>query len=76
MDLASESKRAVSELFSDEQYDEDITRIAELPGVDQTVAETLLADGVEYIEDFLALSEEQLAALEDISAEQLRNNFV
>jgi N utilization substance protein A len=72
MDLASESKRAVSELFGEtEEYEEEITRISELPGVDQTVAETLLADGVEYIEDFLALTEEQLAALKDISAEQL-----
>jgi len=71
MDLASESKRAAAELFSDEQYDEEIARIAELPGVDAAVAEILLADGVEYIEDFLELSEEQLAALEGITAEQL-----
>jgi len=71
MDLASESKRAVSELFSDEQYEEEITRIAELPGVDQAVAEILLADGVEYIEDFLALGEEQLAALKDFCSDQL-----
>jgi N utilization substance protein A len=72
MDLASESKRAVSELFGEaEEYEEEITRISELPGVDQAVAATLLADGVEYIEDFLALGEEQLAALKDISEEQL-----
>jgi N utilization substance protein A len=71
MDLASESKRAAAELFSDEQYDEEIARISELPGVDAAVAEILLADGVEYIEDFLELSEEQLAALEGITAEQL-----
>ena len=32
MDITSESKRAVSELFSDaDQYEEEITRIAELP---------------------------------------------
>ena len=72
MDLISESKRAVSELFGEnEEYEEEIARISELPGVDAQVAATLLADGVEYIEDFLALSEEQLAGLKDISAEQL-----
>jgi N utilization substance protein A len=72
MDLASESKRAVSELFGDtEDFEEEITRISELPGVDASVAEILLADGVEYIEDFLALGDEQLAALKGISAEQL-----
>ncbi|MFA6508505.1 MAG: transcription termination factor NusA [Treponemataceae bacterium] len=73
MDLASESKRAVSQLFSDsEQYEEEITRIAELPGVEPAVAETLLADGIEYIEDFLALDEEQLSGLKGISVEQLK----
>jgi len=73
MDLSSESKRAAAELFNDEeQFEEEIARIAELPGVEASVAETLLADGIEYIEDFLALSDEQLAALEGISSEQLK----
>lgn len=72
MDLSSESKRAAAELFNDEeQYEEEIARIAELPGVDAAVAEILLADGIEYIEDFLELTEEQLGALEGVSAEQL-----
>lgn len=71
MDISSESKRAVSELFGDDQYEEEIARISELPGVDQDVAKVLLEDGVEYIEDFLALSEEQLALLRGITPEQL-----
>jgi N utilization substance protein A len=73
MDIASESKRAVSQLFNDvEQFNEEIARISELPGVDASVAELLLADGIEYIEDFLALSEDQLTALEGVSPEQLK----
>jgi N utilization substance protein A len=71
MDISSESKRAVSELFGDDQYEEEIARISELPDVDQDAAKALLENGVEYIEDFLALSEEQLAGLRGITPEQL-----
>jgi N utilization substance protein A len=71
MDISSESKRAVSELFGDDQYEEEIARISELPDVNQDAAKALLENGVEYIEDFLALSEEQLAGLRGITAEQL-----
>lgn len=71
MDVSSESKRAVSELFGDDQYDEEIARISELPGVDQDAAKALMENDVEYIEDFLALTEEQLAGLRGITAEQL-----
>lgn len=72
MDISSESRRAVSQLFNDEvAYDEELTRISELPGVTQDIAEALLDNGVELIEDFLALTEEQLAGLRGIDAEQL-----
>jgi len=72
LDLSSESKRAVSELFGDgDQYEEEIARISELPGVDAAVAKILISDGIEYIEDFLALSEAQLLSLEGITPEQL-----
>ncbi len=73
MDISSESRRAVSELFGDtEEYEEEITRIAELPGVDPVVAAALAENGIEYIEDFLALSEEQLSELRGISSDQLK----
>jgi N utilization substance protein A len=73
MDVSSESRRAVSELFGDtEEYEEEITRIAELPGVDPAVAAALAENGVEYIEDFLALSEGQLSELQGITADQLK----
>jgi N utilization substance protein A len=72
MDIASESRRAVSELFGDsEEYEEEISRISELPGIKPEIAEALLENGIDFIEDFLALQEEGLAALKGISAEQL-----
>jgi N utilization substance protein A len=72
MDIASESRRAVSELFGDdEDYGEEISRISELPGVDQVVAAALLENEIDFIEDFLAMEEEALAALEGLNAEQL-----
>jgi N utilization substance protein A len=68
MDIASESRRAVSELFGDS---EEISRIAELPGIAKETADGLMENNVEFIEDFLALSEEQIAGLKDVSAAQI-----
>jgi len=69
MDISTESRRAVSELFTDEG--EEFTRIVELPGVDVASAEALAANGIEFIEDFLALDEQQCAALEGLDAAAL-----
>ncbi|MDR1565842.1 MAG: transcription termination factor NusA [Treponema sp.] len=72
MDIASESRRAVSDLFGDsDSYEEEISRISELPGVDPQVAQALRDNNIDFIEDFLALSEEDLAAVSAISPEQL-----
>jgi N utilization substance protein A len=61
MDIAAESRRAVSQLFGDtDSYDDEISRISELPGVDARIAKTLLDNGIDFIEDFLALSQEEL----------------
>ena len=66
MDIAAESRRAVSELFGESgSYDDEvteITRISELPGVDARVAQSLLGNGIDFIEDFLELSQEELEA--------------
>jgi len=63
MDIAAESRRAVSELFGDsESYDDEISRISELPNVDTRVASLLLDNGIDLIEDFIALSQEELEA--------------
>ena len=70
MDIAAESRRAVSELFGDADTEE-LSRIGELPGVDAAVAQALLDNGVDYIEDFLELSQEELDAMENISSEQI-----
>lgn len=70
MDIAAESRRAVSDLFSDAE-EEEFSRISELPGVDPDVAKALLDSGVDYIVDFLDLGQEQLDALENVTKEQL-----
>ena len=70
MDIAAESRRAVSELFG-ESEDEEISHISELPGVDAQIAQTLLDNGIDFIEDFLAMDEQQLSALDNVSVEQL-----
>jgi len=63
MDIAAESRRAVSELFGDtESFDDEISRISELPGVDSRIAKILLDNGIDFIEDFLGLSQEELEA--------------
>ncbi|MDR0600554.1 MAG: transcription termination factor NusA [Treponema sp.] len=68
MDIASESRRAVSELFGDT---EEISRVSELPGIPSEIAEGLLENNIDFIEDFLALSEEEIAGLKGISAAQI-----
>jgi N utilization substance protein A len=72
MDISAESRRAVSELFGDaDEYEEEISRISELPGVDPALASALLENEIEYIEDFLALGADEIAALKGVTAEQL-----
>ncbi|MCL1928622.1 MAG: transcription termination factor NusA [Treponema sp.] len=68
MDIASESRRAVSELFGDS---EEISRISELPGIAKEIAEGFMDNDIEFIEDFLALSEEEIANLKGISTSQI-----
>ena len=72
MDIAAESRRAVNELFGDsEDYEDEISRISELPGVDAAVAKILLDANIDFIEDFLALEDAEIAKIGEISAEQL-----
>jgi N utilization substance protein A len=72
MDIAAESRRAVSQLFgdADDSYDDEISRISELPGVNARIAKTLLDNGIDFIEDFIALSQEDLEA-KGLSASEL-----
>ena len=62
MDIATESRRKVSELFGEEdEYSEEYSLISQLPGVDQDVAAILKENQKDFIEDFLALSEAELS---------------
>jgi len=70
MDIAAEARREVSALFGEGETEE-LSRISELPGVDTAVAQALLDNGIDYIEDFLALDHEQLDGMENISSEQV-----
>ena len=70
MDIAAESKRAVADLFGDSETEE-LSRISELPGVDDAVAQNLRDNGIDYIADFLELAQEQLDAMENVSPEQI-----
>jgi N utilization substance protein A len=68
MDRSTDLKRAVSELFG-ETEPEGPARIAELPGVEPEWAAALEAAGIVSVEDFLAQSQDALAAVEGFSAE-------
>jgi N utilization substance protein A len=68
MDIASESRRAVSELFGDS---EEISKIAELPGITKETADSFMENSIEFIEDFLALPEEAVANLKGVGAAQI-----
>jgi N utilization substance protein A len=69
MDLSAETKKAVSALFGEIEPEEEITRISELPGLPERVAETLKANGIEFIESLISLTEKDIAALAGISPE-------
>jgi len=70
MDIAAESRKAVSELFGEaEEFGGEYSLISQLPGVAPEIAELLKQNNKDFIEDFLALSEEELAEM-GLSEEQ------
>jgi N utilization substance protein A len=69
MDLSAETKKAVSALFGEIEPEEEITRINELPGLPERLVGILKADGIEYIESLVSLTEKDIAALKGISPE-------
>ena len=70
MDIAAESRRAVSQLFGEgDDFGEEYTLISQLPGVDESVAAILRESNKDFIEDFIALSEEELEEI-GLSKEQ------
>lgn len=69
MDISIGTRRAVSELFGEEEF----TRIDELPETDARVIEILANSGIEFIEDFLELTEEECSAIEGLQAEDIES---
>jgi N utilization substance protein A len=65
MDIGADSQRAAAALFGDVQ--EEITDVAELPGIVPRVAAALKASGVELLETLVAMDEAQLRAVRELS---------
>lgn len=69
MDIAVESKKAVSSLFETREAveEEEITRVEELPGITDKMIELLAAHKIELIQDLLSLGESELKAIDGFS---------
>jgi N utilization substance protein A len=67
MDLSAETKRALSALFGETEPAEEISRISELPGLTERLVEVLKANGIEYIESLISMSEKEIAGLSGVS---------
>jgi transcription termination/antitermination protein NusA len=66
MGLDSTAKRAVSRLFGDVE-EEEISRVSELPGIDERIVSVLKRHDVDLIETLVSLTREQLAAIEELT---------
>ena len=69
MDIGAESQRAAAALFGDVQ--EEITDVAELPGIVPRVASALKAAGVHLLETLVAMDERQLRAVPELTEEDV-----
>lgn len=69
MDFFAEDKKAFTELFNGEEQEqeEEITRIAELPGVPEEIIRLLEENGITDIETFISMSESRLLEIEGFS---------
>ncbi len=71
MDIDADAKLAVSELFGDVVEDE-ISDIADLPGIEERVAEVLRNNGVDLIETLLGMSSEEVEAIEPLTPQDVQ----
>jgi N utilization substance protein A len=69
LNIGAESQRAAAALFGDVQ--EEITDVAELPGIVPRVAAALKAMGAELLETLVAMDEEQLRAVPELSEDDV-----
>jgi transcription termination factor NusA len=72
MDLTSGSRKAANDLFSDEEAGEEISAVADLPGITDELVEVLKKNNIETIEDLLSLDETALSSLDGMSDENLK----
>ena len=72
MDIAADTKRAVSALFGEEEEsEEEITRIAELSEIPPRIVDILSREGIELIETLVNTSDEALAEIQGLSSEDI-----
>ncbi len=69
LDIAAESKRAVSALFRDhdEAPEDEITSVSELPGITDEMVRILEANNITMIEEIVGLSDEDLRNLDGMN---------
>ncbi len=70
MDIAMETKKAVSALFGDFE-EEEIQYISELPGIPEHLVSRLAANNIELIETLINMSTDDLTAIENMTAEDV-----
>jgi N utilization substance protein A len=69
MDLSAGSRKAANDLFSDSDNLQEITAVADLPGITPELVAVLKDNKIEMIEDLLAMSEETLSSLAGMTKE-------
>ncbi len=70
MDIAQDTRRAVSALFGDVE-EEEITRVQELPDVSDRVIRLLVEAGITLIEDLITKTNTELSAIEGITPQDI-----
>ncbi len=69
MDLTAESRKAVENLFNDEPPVEEISDVAELPGVSEELVSVLRNNGIDKIESLLSMDNAAIEALDGMNGE-------
>jgi transcription termination/antitermination protein NusA len=70
MDISQETRRGLDALFTDE-IEEDLTNLAELPGIDDRIISILDEHDIVKIEDYINMSDDELLAIPGLEAEDL-----
>ncbi len=73
MDISADTKKALSALFTDieETGTEEITTIAELPGISERMAAVLKENNIELIETLVSMSTEDLSKIEGFTDQDI-----